>query len=213
MNLWFSIHFLFAGLYLSSSAPTPEECQQLVKPLSLDDHSVMHGRLNFILGYTDSEVFNSILKVTESSWMKITPSPDDAHKVLMSQENKMNGTCIGSEVNVTIKGDTAVGKVANVTSSFHVLESCSDCLVLSINSTSRDFSRVLDTMKLNIPAKEEIVARAFYLFSRESTVKDSDLEHAKKQASCLGFTKEPDFHYDSKKEFCTEGEGTRLTFT
>lgn len=31
-----------------------------------------------------------------------------------------------------------------------------------------------------------------------STLKDSDLEHFKKQASCLGFSGEPDFHYNPK---------------
>ncbi len=35
--------------------------------------------------------------------------------------------------------------------------------------------------------------------ARESTVKDSDLEHFKQQASCLGFSGEPEFHYDTKK--------------
>merc|ERR1712137_698919 len=102
MNLWFSVPFLFAGLYLSSSAPTPEECQRMVTPLSLGDPNMLYGRSNFIMGYSDHEVYDSILKVTDSSWVKFTPSPYDVNTVLMSQENRINGTCSGSTINVTI---------------------------------------------------------------------------------------------------------------
>lgn len=40
----------------------------------------------------------------------------------------------------------------------------------------------------------------FCLFpGKESTLKDSDLEHFTRQASCLGFSREPDFRHDPKK--------------
>ena len=50
-------------------------------------------------------------------------------------------------------------------------------------------------MCLNVNVHSSFV---FLFPARESTMKDSDLEHFKKQASCLGFTGEPDFHYDPK---------------
>lgn len=41
MNLQSSSCFLFVGLFLSVSALTPEECQPLVTPLSLEDPSMV----------------------------------------------------------------------------------------------------------------------------------------------------------------------------
>lgn len=38
----------------------------------------------------------------------------------------------------------------------------------------------------------------FLLPGKESTMKDSDMEKFKQQASCFGFSKEPDFVYDPK---------------
>ncbi|XP_062285655.1 uncharacterized protein LOC133991182 [Scomber scombrus] len=211
MNLWLSVHFLFAGLYLSSSAPTPEECQGLVKPLSLSDPSVIYGRLNFIMGFADNEAHGSVLKVTGSSWVKISPSPDDVSSVLMAHENRLNGTCSGIITKANIQGDTLTTDMHNVTSTSQVLQIGSDCFSFAINITARNLGKLLSLMKLDSPFPDEITSRVFYVFSRESTMKDSDLEHFKKQASCLGFTGEPDFHYDPKTEFCSEGEGIRLS--
>ncbi len=216
MNLLFSSLFLVAGLFLCSSAPTHEECQPLVTPLSMADPSKIYGRVNVLMGYTDHDVFNHILKVTDSSWIKLSQSPLGPNEVLMTEENKMNGRCFGSSVNITIDGNTLttapyLPSIANITSVFHVLPSCDDCLVLSVNTTASNLDQFV--MLLNISSSvthEEITVHSLYLMGRESTVKDSDVEHFKKQASCHGFTKEPDFVYDTKKGFCTEGEGLKL---
>ncbi|XP_070778314.1 saxitoxin and tetrodotoxin-binding protein 1-like [Enoplosus armatus] len=209
MNMWFSSHFLVVGLFLSSSALTPEECQPLITPLSLVDPSMMYGRTNFIMGYTDNDVFNTMLKSTESSWMKITPI--GPKELLMSQMNKINGTCFASKANATIDGNTATTSLINITSTFHILPSCEGCLIFSINSTARNFDKWLDLMKFNSAVKEEFTARTLYLMGSNSTLTDSDLERFKQQASCLGFSREPDFHYDPKKGFCVEGEGSRMS--
>lgn len=143
-----------------------------------------------------------------------------------------------------------------------MLPSCDGCLVFSINSTARNIHKLLEL--LNIKTEErEITARSLYLLgkkkqvgqkkppfvgnihqlvllvpARETSVKDSDLEHFKQQASCLGFSGEPDFRYDPKKgssslnlsmwrkrvsyqnwisflsaEFCREGEGIKVPFS
>ncbi|XP_039978134.1 uncharacterized protein LOC120786638 isoform X2 [Xiphias gladius] len=173
----------------------------------------MLGRMNTLLGYTDSEIFNELLKLTESSWLKISASPFSPGELVMSEENKIQGNCFGSSVNITFNGDTATASIANITSVFHVLPSCEGCLVFSINTTVRDFSKFLHVMKLNITAEAEALdARSLYLMGKESTVKDADLEHFKQQASCLGFSREPDFHHNPEKEFCEEGEGVSLKF-
>ncbi|XP_045914859.1 uncharacterized protein LOC123976598 [Micropterus dolomieu] len=213
MNLWFSTHFLVVGLFLSSSAVTPEECQPLVTPLSLADPSMMYGRMNFIMGYVDIDVYDTILKSTESSWMKITPSPSRTGVVVMSQASKINGTCFNLTVNVTIDGDTVTSSLPNFTSEFHVLPSCQGCLVFSINNTARNLNKIPQLLKIGgtFP-EEEVTNRAVYLLGSESILKDSDLERFKQQASCLGFSGEPDYHYDPKNGFCDEGESIKMTF-
>ncbi|XP_042362152.1 uncharacterized protein LOC121957580 [Plectropomus leopardus] len=212
MNLWLN-SFLLVGLFLSTSALTPEECRPMLTPLSLDDRSTMYGRWNFITGYTDNEVYNSIGRLTESTWMKISPSPFNPNAVVLSQEDKINGTCMTSVVNVTIDGNALSTSYFNITSEIHLLPSCDGCMVMSVNSTARNLDKLLQAMKFHSDVTgDEINARALYLSGRESTLKDSDLEHFRKQASCLGFSREPDFHYDPNNGFCAEGEGTKMAF-
>ncbi|XP_049457615.1 uncharacterized protein LOC125904316 [Epinephelus fuscoguttatus] len=214
MNLWISSHLLVAGLLLSTSALTPEECQSLVTPLSLADRSTMYGRWNFITGYTDNEVYNTIGRLTESTWMNITPSPSNPNEVVVSQEDKINGTCITSVVNITIDGNTLSSSYFNITSEFYLLPSCDSCLLMSVNSTARNLDKLLQMMNFSSNVTgDKINARALYLNARESTLQDSDLEHFKQQASCLGFSREPDILYDPKNEFCAEGEGIKMSIT
>ncbi|XP_067360332.1 uncharacterized protein [Channa argus] len=212
MNLCLSSLFLVVGLFRSSSALTPEECRPLVTPLSLADPSMMFGRTNFIVGYTDHEVYKNILKVTDSSWLNMTASPSSPNELVMYHENRINGSCYASKFNITIDGNSAKSSYANVTSAFHLLPSCEGCVLLSINSTARDADNMLKLMNF-ISTEKEISAHALYLLARETTVKDLDLEHFKQQASCLGFSGEPDFYYDPKKDFCHEGDSTRIQFT
>lgn len=47
----------------------------------------MFGRKHAIMGYTDCEVFNSILKLTDSSWMEITKSGEN--DLVMMEGNKL----------------------------------------------------------------------------------------------------------------------------
>ncbi|XP_037651779.1 uncharacterized protein LOC119503827 [Sebastes umbrosus] len=212
MNLWLSSHFLVAGLFLSSSALTPEECQPLVTPLSLAVPSVNYGRWNFIVGYSDNEGYNEMLKVTESSWMTVNASQSSSDSVVTSHD-KMNGTCFGLSVNATIDGNTASISFANISSVFHLLPTCDGCMLMNINSTVRDLDKILRMMNIisNITG-EEVKFHALYLMAREPTLKDSDMEHFKKQASCLGFSRKPDFLYDHKNDFCAEDEGTMMPF-
>ncbi|XP_049889989.1 uncharacterized protein LOC126383502 isoform X3 [Epinephelus moara] len=211
MNLWISSHLLVVGLFLSTSALSPEECQPLVTPLSLADRSIMYGRTNLIAGYSDGEVFNNILKLTESCWINLSPSSSGDRDV-MSEENKINGTCVSTTVNVTIDSNTMTMSLANLTSALQLLPSCDSCLLFNVNSTARNLKKLLDKMNFNSNVTEdEINFQALYLMSRESTLKDSDLEHFKQQASCLGFSREPDFLYNPKNEFCAEGEGVKMT--
>uniref|UniRef100_A0A3Q3H269 Apolipoprotein M n=1 Tax=Labrus bergylta TaxID=56723 RepID=A0A3Q3H269_9LABR len=208
MDLWFSSVFLVVGLFLSSSAQTPEECKPLVTPLSMADPSVIYGRMNLIMGYVDNGIFNDILKATESSWVNMSMSTSSPNDLVMAQLYKMNGTCIRSNLTLNIEGDTAKSQ-SNFT--FQLMPNCDGCMVTTVNSTFMNINNSLQKMNFSSPTdKPEINARALYLFARGMTLEESDLEVFKKQASCLGFTREPDFHYNPENEFCKEDEGVMI---
>ncbi|XP_047460708.1 uncharacterized protein LOC125019774 [Mugil cephalus] len=211
MNLWLRAHFMVALLFLRCSALTPEECQPLVKPTSLD--SMIHEKLYFLMAYAEQDTYKNILKVTDSSWVKITASPSAPRQVVMSQENRINGSCFASSVNVSIESDSATVSLANITTYFQVLPSCEGCVVFSGNSTLKNHKKILDFMKISsVSDNKEFSSGFLYFLAKEPTVKASDLEHFKQQADCLGFSGEPDFYYNQEKSFCQEGEGVRLPF-
>uniref|UniRef100_A0A3B4T9B3 Uncharacterized LOC111223332 n=1 Tax=Seriola dumerili TaxID=41447 RepID=A0A3B4T9B3_SERDU len=199
MNLWFSSLTLVAGLFLCSTALPLEECQTLVTPSSLADPSTMYGRLNVLVGYTDHEAFNGILKVTDSSWLKISPT-SSPNKIVMSEDNKI---CFCLNLHCFHFPAAYLPSIANITSVFHLVPSCDGCVVFSINTTASNldhFFKLLNmTKKITDSESKTFINFVFLPPGKESTVKDSDMEHFKKQASCFGFDREPDFVYDTKK--------------
>ncbi|XP_031734804.1 uncharacterized protein LOC116400854 isoform X3 [Anarrhichthys ocellatus] len=171
----------------------------------------MYGRLNFIMGYTDNEIYNDILKMTQSMWLNITPSPSSSNTVNFFQENKINGSCISLKFNTTIDGNTGLTSFGNITSMFHLLPTFDGYLLMSLSSTNRNLDKLLSMLNINSnTTAEEINVHALYLMGNGTALKDSDLEHFKSQASCLGFFKEPNFIYDPKNGFCAEGEGRKI---
>ncbi|XP_022070952.1 uncharacterized protein LOC110966035 [Acanthochromis polyacanthus] len=205
MKLWFEAHFLFALLSVSSSALTPE-CEDLVKPLPLNEHSQVYGKSNFLLGYIDHDSFKTLLKAYDSSWMNVTFSP-----FRMTQGNRINGTCFESVVNMTLEDNTARIQLPGLSADYKLLSSHDGLMLLSANITVANLQKVLESLKVEATVDAgEATIHGFYLYANETTVTDSDLEHFKKQANCLGFTGEPDFHYNPEKEFCEEGKGNRV---
>uniref|UniRef100_A0A3Q0QQD2 Uncharacterized protein n=1 Tax=Amphilophus citrinellus TaxID=61819 RepID=A0A3Q0QQD2_AMPCI len=186
-------------------------CTLIIHLLAYQRGTPMYGRLNFLVGYTDHEVYKEMLKLTDSSWVNTTTSPSGSGEIVMSQENRMNGTCLASEANMTIEGNTARVEVTNAVSSFHLLPSCDGCLVFMINSTARNIKHLLKLMRLNLDVGDVIDSRSVYLLSKESALKESELEHFKQQASCLGFSGDPDFIYNPEKSFCAKGEGIKIS--
>uniref|UniRef100_A0A8C2Z6Q1 Uncharacterized protein n=1 Tax=Cyclopterus lumpus TaxID=8103 RepID=A0A8C2Z6Q1_CYCLU len=196
MNLWLSTQFLVAGLFLSSWALTPEECRPLITPLSLKP-SMMLGRSNFLFGYTDNEFYNEYLKHMESYWIDINHSPSN---------NTISTSCKFSVEMINIQ---FLSLDSNFSASFHMLPTCDGCLLYSFNRTATNLDKMLEKMELNINATaEETHYRGIHLMGRKK--QDSDLEHFRKQASCLGFNREPDFIYDPKNDFCSECEGRKI---
>lgn len=112
----------------------------------------------------------------------------------------------------------------NLTSEFQLFPSCDGCLILIINTTIKNLDRVLKLMKLDIePESNDVTALSFYLLgetqaknkalvllpgascgcctfpANQTSLPESDLENFKNQATCFGFTRDPDFQHDPKK--------------
>ncbi|XP_054619127.1 uncharacterized protein LOC129172913 [Dunckerocampus dactyliophorus] len=208
------LSFLVFVLACLSVAFSDNECSPLVTPLSLDDHQKILGTRTFISGYTDHDVYNAILKITESTRMTFSESAA-SKDVVVYEEMRMNGTCYGTKLNISIQHDVASTAVANISSSFHLLPTCDGCLVLSINSSAHHLSSFLEAFHIHMPqdiAIPDVVnVHAVYLFAGGDHVKDADLDHFKKQAHCLGFSGEPNFLFDPKEGFCDGSKITMLT--
>ncbi|XP_071386516.1 saxitoxin and tetrodotoxin-binding protein 2-like [Centroberyx affinis] len=130
MFLRYSVYFLIAGLYLSSSAPTPEDCQRLLTPLPLDDLTKIHGRWNFIEGFTDHQMFESILKMVDSFSMTVSSPPSSNNILTINQQIMIRLLSLDEKDNST----------------FQILPNCADCLVFSINTTVKDVDAQIHTL-------------------------------------------------------------------
>uniref|UniRef100_A0A3Q1GT09 Lipocalin/cytosolic fatty-acid binding domain-containing protein n=1 Tax=Acanthochromis polyacanthus TaxID=80966 RepID=A0A3Q1GT09_9TELE len=166
----------------------------------------MNGTVYLLFGYADQEDFRAIMKLTDSYWANVTTTSHN--EVIISQRDKLNGTCIASRMKMTFEGDTARASLPNMTSDHYFLPTCDGCLLALVNSSAKNLRKLLQDMGINHTSDtEQVTGRALYLMANEKNVKDTDLEHFKKQAHCLGFSGEPDFKHDPEKSFCQEGEG------
>uniref|UniRef100_A0A8C2WJK0 Uncharacterized protein n=1 Tax=Cyclopterus lumpus TaxID=8103 RepID=A0A8C2WJK0_CYCLU len=202
MNLWLSTQFLVAGLFLSSWALTPEECRPLITPLSL--------KPSMVSLYLSGFVYKLLALKQNSDIWEVLPQfmPLALALPLPLVSFLRNGTCLFSVEMINIQ---FLSLVSNYSGSFHMLPTCDDCLLYSFNRTATNLDKMFEKMELNINATaEETHYRGLYLMARGTTVKDSDLENFRKQASCLGFNREPDFIYDPKNDFCSECEGRKI---
>uniref|UniRef100_A0A3P8SUN7 Apolipoprotein M n=1 Tax=Amphiprion percula TaxID=161767 RepID=A0A3P8SUN7_AMPPE len=203
--------FFFTALFVSCLAEEliEEECGPLIQPLPVDDIPKMNGTMYLLLGYTDQEDFRAIMKLTDSYWANITTTSNN--ELIINQRDKLNGTCITSRIKMTFEGNTAKASLPNMTSDQYFLPTCNGCLLALVNSSAKNLRKLLQDMGINpLSDNEQVTGRALYLMANETTIKDSDLEHFKKQAHCLNFPGEPDFQHNSEKSFCQEGEGIVL---
>uniref|UniRef100_A0A8C2Z380 Uncharacterized protein n=1 Tax=Cyclopterus lumpus TaxID=8103 RepID=A0A8C2Z380_CYCLU len=181
MNLWLSTHFLVAGLFLSSWALTPEECRPLITPLSMKPSMVSLHLSGF--------VYEALALKQNSAIWEVAPQFMPLALALLYQKN------IG-RFSVEMINIQFLSSVDNFTSLNHMLPTCDGCLLYSFNRTVTYLDKMYKKMGLNddITAEEHIMS-GLHLFARGTTLKDSELEHFRKQASCLGFNREPDFIY------------------
>ncbi|XP_060915740.1 uncharacterized protein LOC132991125 [Labrus mixtus] len=204
MNLWFSSLFLVAGLFLSSSALSVEECRPLVMPLPTFEPS--YGRWIFIMGWITGDPHRVLFKTTQSQWIDfIKTSPNDKEFVQDIGIRHPTYCKYGSHP-ITIHSNTALTDKSNFTCTYHSLPTCEECLLYFVDS--RTNNQLIHIMNITEPKNIAEVEsyQALYLMAKESTVKHSDLEHAKKQARCLGFTGEPDFIYNPENSLCNKDD-------
>uniref|UniRef100_A0A3P8WSX4 Uncharacterized protein n=1 Tax=Cynoglossus semilaevis TaxID=244447 RepID=A0A3P8WSX4_CYNSE len=183
MNLWLRAHFLLAGLILCSSAPTQDECETLLQPVSLKN--IAKVRSMSVLRVSCPPVPSCLL----SSCPRALVSLDDNSVVVPS-----------SDANITTSFHVLPG------SEDVMVFSCN-------STFSGDIDGLLQFLNLDVlGSPPEGVIRSLYLMSHHTTVKDSDLKQFKQQASCLGFQGEPVFQYDPKNGFCSEDETIKVEF-
>uniref|UniRef100_A0A3P9PSH8 Uncharacterized LOC103472539 n=1 Tax=Poecilia reticulata TaxID=8081 RepID=A0A3P9PSH8_POERE len=182
-----------SGLFSGCTASSCEEKK-------LTEYDEIYGKVNFLAGYTDHDFHGDMLKLTESSWVNITKSPKGNNEIVMIQGSNINGTCLKNTQSMNIEGNTITSSILNMTSESHVLPSCDGCLVLMINSTTKNVKILIQLFKLSASnTQEEISARSLYFLGRGSAMAESDMELFKKQASCLGFSGEPNFLHKPEK--------------
>ncbi|XP_029916204.1 uncharacterized protein LOC115365373 [Myripristis murdjan] len=188
-----AVQLVLALLALFSlSAASEPDCEELVKPLSLEDRSPIYGKWIFLAGTSDNEDFLKHLKTVNNSWIELSPS-SDSNVVNLRWGDKIDGKCIHGETNSTFSGNTT--KVTfnfNMSTSDHVgkyLQTCRDCILWTDNSE----------MVTNGEAKK---GRNLYFFTKTGKVEESQMEDFKKQAACLKFLSE--FHFGEITELCPD---------
>ncbi|KAI4879315.1 hypothetical protein NFI96_022619, partial [Prochilodus magdalenae] len=168
----------FLVLLAVTQADDPK-CEDLTKPLVLEDHSAILGKWFLIEGLSSNPWLQNGLRMINSSWMAFAPgSPKDT--IIRSRGSMQHGSCQYSSGNMTLKNSTYYASgVPNETTAINLVPSCSDCITLS-------FHRQLGDEAM----------RSLFFLSKRHKVSESEQEQFWKQADCFGFIKEPHFTYD-----------------
>ncbi|KAK6298911.1 hypothetical protein J4Q44_G00304210 [Coregonus suidteri] len=177
---------LLALLSVGTAAPAPEDCGHLVKLLAPEDQHTIFGKWIFIEGFSDHELFNAILRKTNSTWIEIFPTSHN-ETVLLNQGNLIDGKCLNSSVNMSFSKNSLQITQNNVTSTGHFLQTCPDCLIMHFSSTMAG-----------------VHVRSLYIFGKTRTLPESELKPFRKQAECLQYPQPAQYSYDGVTEFCAE---------
>ncbi|XP_031443457.1 saxitoxin and tetrodotoxin-binding protein 1-like [Clupea harengus] len=179
---------ILALLALTQAAPV---CEELVKPLHVEDLTPMMGRWWFLSGFCDHQVFTDILKVVNSSWITLTPSGQTG-SLIMSQGNMLNGKCVDfTSANMTLKSS-----VVHVNQMFDGQKVTTEMIILPSGS---------DYLTLKLKFKmEEITIRSLYLFGRSGKLSDTEQKAFQTQAECLGYSGPAPYTYNGVTELCDQ---------
>ncbi|XP_053727287.1 uncharacterized protein LOC128762798 [Synchiropus splendidus] len=207
MKVFCCVLLLVAGLALGTSAPAHEDCQEHTKVMPLSDLSKLHGKMNFIMGFNGHKLERHVVELMNSGTIHLAAAEHGG--VILTQELKVNGTCMHLVINATIEHDTAVGNIMDVlTNRYTLYESPDGTLVTAVNSTHTKAKTFLKRFSVDkeFDGEDELNTRSFYVFANEKVVSDETKEHFKKQAACLGFHDPPSFIYDGVTDICPPPE-------
>ncbi|XP_029976844.1 saxitoxin and tetrodotoxin-binding protein 2-like [Salarias fasciatus] len=210
-------HFLLAVFCLIGATPTKEECEELLKPLSLEDRSVARHHCGRdpaqprILAYDPlagtpgdprqiSHLSNAPASICHHSrfnfpdnfgcaggTMLLGFADHDAFTTMLEVLEK-------SHISIKQKG------VVSFTAVYHMLPSSENSWAIYVNSSGTDFGQTARLMNLNIQLEGDFSAQALYFYAKNITaVTDADQERFLHQASCLGFTGNSTVTYDEEK--------------
>ncbi|XP_010900688.1 saxitoxin and tetrodotoxin-binding protein 1 isoform X2 [Esox lucius] len=114
-----SVLYVFPLLVLFSVGtvePEPQDCEDLVKPVALEDKRIIFGDWIFLEGFGNLDIVNDILRKTKSSWIQILPTSD-------------NETALLNQGNLIFQATHD-----NVSSTGRLLQTCPDCLTMQLSS-------------------------------------------------------------------------------
>ncbi|XP_046877657.1 saxitoxin and tetrodotoxin-binding protein 2 [Hypomesus transpacificus] len=168
------------------TAPTPEECKDMVKPLEASEFFKISGRWILLEAYCDDKTAGETLLETNSTWSNFPPVADN--KTFLLQQGIMREeTCVLYSVNMTAVNNTLLVNNGNDTNIASFLQTCPECLIIHDNVTSRG--------KL---------VQYLLVYGKTSKLPVSVLETIRKQAECLKFQQPPQFSYDGVAELCPQ---------
>lgn len=183
---------LVAILALLAPTEAAPICEDLVKPIQVQDMTLVMGRWWFLAGFSDNKVYTDILKVVNSSWMTFAPT-NKADVLILSQGNKINGKCEFSTVNMTLMGNT-----------LHLNQTLE-----GVNLSTEVFFRPSGEDYLSMTLKTEMAdtkISSLYLFGRSRKLSDEELKKFYKQAECLSYSTPAPYIYDGVMELCDQAQ-------
>ncbi|XP_061842521.1 saxitoxin and tetrodotoxin-binding protein 2-like [Nerophis lumbriciformis] len=185
---------LLALTSLCAAASPEHDCEDLVKPLLLDNHSPIFGKWVLHVGSWDTPGLKNDLVVVNTSWIELSASSRSDIISLYWGDRLNDDKCLQGSADVTVTGMTsnATYNIHNHTS-YHegkYYETCAECLL------SEDTTLLPDGKSLG---------RYLFLFTRTGKLEPSELDTFKKQAACLNF---PDEYYFMGTHLCPDNRKT-----
>ncbi|KAG5854268.1 hypothetical protein ANANG_G00036020 [Anguilla anguilla] len=173
---------------LSVSTAGPLPCEDVVRPLVLEDFSSILGKWIVIEATVDSQKYAALLKTVNSAWVEILPTYHN-NTAIFNKANMINGVCSYSPTNISISDSvvqfTMEGNMTgNSTATF--LRTCADCLVMKGTSFL-----------------EGHIVRTLHIFGRTGKLSDFDRKTYRRQVECLGLP-QPNFIHNEKQELCPQ---------
>ncbi|KAG7458862.1 hypothetical protein MATL_G00225060 [Megalops atlanticus] len=166
---------------LSAAAAAPVPCEELVKPLVLDNVDKILGKWILIAGTADDPNNVDVLRNIDSAWLQFSlASHNDT--AIFTQGVRLGKECIYSSAKTTIKNNKFTIN-DTIVSTGVLLRADPDYLLMSYSNTFG-----------------QITFQFLYLLGKKADLSVSELELYKRQVKCLSL--HPPVLMDKEKELC-----------